>query len=115
MARRLPVAPASPTLMTALRSSVLLAPFGEELTRQVAAEGDWIALEAGETLLEQGSASDGLYVLVAGRLQALDPSAPDQPLNEVWPGETVGEMSVLTDDDRSATVRAVRDAVLVRL
>jgi NTE family protein len=56
-------------------------------------------------------------VTVSGRLEAFDPDAP--PDQRVWgrvmPGQLVGEMAILTGDPRRATVRALRDSVLLRL
>jgi predicted acylesterase/phospholipase RssA len=84
----------------------------EELVPQV----EWLSLRSGETLFRQGDAADATFFLISGRLRVVaeEPAGP-RVLNEVGPGESVGEMALLTDDDRSATVYAVRDAQLARL
>ncbi len=86
----------------------------------------WVELAGGEALMQQGEAGDAMYLLVSGRLRAYVqgahsgqrvPGESDAPqlVGEITRGELVGEMSLLTDEPRRATVRAVRDALLVRL
>lgn len=76
-----------------------------------------MSLPADETLFQKGDAGDSLFVTVSGRLEAFDPDAPIE--QRIWgrimPGELVGEMAILTGDSRRATVRALRDSVLLRL
>ncbi|MBN1418272.1 MAG: cyclic nucleotide-binding domain-containing protein [Planctomycetes bacterium] len=78
---------------------------------------EWRRLPGGETLFRQGDPGDSLYVLLSGRLRVIaeDPDGDRRVLNDVGPGESVGEMALLTGDPRSATVLAVRDSQLVRI
>jgi predicted acylesterase/phospholipase RssA/CRP-like cAMP-binding protein len=89
----------------------------DEATRLLAEDLDWVSLSAGDALFRQGDPSDAVYVVVGGRLRVFDepPGAPARLLNEVGRGEMIGEMGVITGEPRSATVRAARDAELVRL
>ena len=83
----------------------------------ITSKANWIRLRGGEVLFHQGDPSDSLYAVVHGRLQAVihrgDGTAP--LLKPIARGTCVGEMGVLTDKPRSATVRAVRDSELIRL
>ena len=74
----------------------------------------WSRLARGEALFAQGDPGDALYVLVSGRLRAQVMTASGTPriVGEIAPGETVGEMSLVTNEARSATVVALRDSVL---
>ena len=74
-----------------------------------------LQLPRGELLIQQGEAGDALYVLVNGRLRVYikQPDGIEVAVGEVMPGETVGEMAILTNEMRSATVRAIRDSELV--
>ena len=107
----------SPALLARLRESPLFAALGEAEFTAVQAELEWLRLDGGEVLFEQGAPGDSLYVLLHGRLLVTVGAAgePARVINVVRPGETVGELAVLTDAPRSAGVRAHRDALLCRL
>ncbi|VBA53066.1 MFS transporter [Mycobacterium attenuatum] len=71
-----------------------------------------VELEAGSYLFRKGDESDSLYVLRQGRLQVLQESVV---IRELGRGEVLGELGLLIDAPRSASVRALRDSKLVRL
>jgi NTE family protein len=71
-----------------------------------------VELDAGSYLFHQGEPSDALYVVRSGRLEVVQ---GDVVLTELSRGAVLGELGLLTDDVRSASVRAVRDSRLVRL
>ena len=62
-----------------------------------------VHLEAGETLIRQGEIGTAFFLLVQGRLRVFvtDDQGGKRCINEVIPGEGVGEMSLLTDDKTS--------------
>jgi len=75
-------------------------------------------LGGGDTLFGAGDASDALYVLVAGSLGAFDPARGtmrERLAGVIVPGETIGELGLITDRPRTTTVRALRDCTLLRL
>lgn len=80
-----------------------------------------VDLAGGDWLFHQGDPGDSLYFLVRGRLRAWLDAGPDQPgeedvlLGEIVPGESVGEVGLLSGHPRSAGVRAIRDSLLVRI
>lgn len=74
-------------------------------------------LAAGETLLEQGSTSDGLHLVVAGRL-VVERETEDGTLSrlaELREAGVVGELSLLSGEPRSATVVAARPSTVAHL
>jgi predicted acylesterase/phospholipase RssA len=79
------------------------------------AAAQWISLRGGQTLFRRGDPGDAAYILISGRLRAVQDEASEQPLSDIAVGETVGEMALLSSERRSATVYAVRDSVLTRL
>lgn len=86
---------------------------GPKVLREMGRRFRWVRLERGEKLFSQGDPGDALYILVSGRLRVeLQTDSGPRVVGEVVPGETVGEMAMLTDDPRSATVVALRDSVL---
>ena len=76
----------------------------------------WLQLVGGETLMRQGETGEELYLLVSGRLRVyIEEDDQRRIVREVSRGEVVGEMSLIADAPRSATVVAIRDSVLVSL
>jgi len=75
-------------------------------------------LAGGEWLMQQGASGTSLYFLVQGRLQAWAAEG-DNPrgrfLNEIVPGDSVGELSLLTGAPRTVGIQAIRDSLLVRI
>jgi len=77
-------------------------------------------LTGGDWLFRQGDQGEALYFLVRGRLQVWVETRADEDkaprlMGEVVSGETVGELSLLSDEPRSASIRAIRDSVLIRI
>ena len=77
----------------------------------------WIALGGGQLLFAQGDASDGLYLLIFGRLAALRREADGRcrELGTISPGECVGETGLMAGEARYADVVALRDCELLFL
>jgi len=86
-------------------------PLLDELDVKQLAGGDW--------LMKQGDPGDALYFLVRGRLQAWAKDAGGHNrgrfLNEIVPGDSVGELSLLTGAPRAVGIQAIRDSLLLRL
>ena len=74
-----------------------------------------LALPGGGTLFEAGETTGMVYVLRAGRLAALHPGNPPKFLGLIWPGEAIGEISVLADIPHTASIVAMRDSELLAM
>ncbi|HVB25043.1 MAG TPA: cyclic nucleotide-binding domain-containing protein [Ktedonobacteraceae bacterium] len=73
---------------------------------------------AGSTLLSQGDSGVGLYVIKSGKVRILHAGSPDgaeEELAVASAGDVLGEMSLLDDLPRSATVVAVDDVTALVL
>lgn len=70
------------------------------------AKPDIRSIKEGHTLVEQGSASDELFLLLNGVLLV---EVDGEPLAEVGPGAVLGERAMLEGGLRTATLRAVTD------
>jgi NTE family protein len=83
----------------------------------LAAELEWQGLPGGWVLFREGERDDSLFIVVAGRLGVVtaDAEGRETIISHISPGETVGEMALLSGAPRSATVVALRDSELVRL
>jgi len=86
-------------------------PLLEQVETRLLAGGDW--------LMHQGDAGDSLYFLVRGRLQAWaedrEGNRKGRFLNEIVPGDSVGELSLLTGAPRTVGIQAIRDSLLIRI
>lgn len=71
-----------------------------------------LSLERGETLIEQGTQADTLFLVETGRLKVLRDGIE---LAEIGAGQVVGEIAFLTGSPRTADVIAGRDSVVLRL
>lgn len=79
-------------------------------------QGEWYALAGGSELFAQGSSSNFLYFLIAGRLIVVRGGAEgDEVVGYIRAGEPVGEMSLLSGEPHSASVYALRDTELLAL
>lgn len=65
--------------------------------------------EAGETVIQQGDFGDKLYIIHSGEVEVLreTPGAAPARLATLGAGEYFGEMALLTDAPRQATVRSL--------
>lgn len=75
---------------------------------------DPIAISRGECLVREGEPAEALYVVVSGRF-AVEVGDNPVPVAEIARGDTVGEIAFFAGGKRTATVRAIRDSVVVQL
>lgn len=68
---------------------------------------------AGTVLFEEGTAGGGMVILLAGRLGVYREGKKVGSITE--PGSYVGESSVITGSDRTATVKAESSVTIVKL
>src|SRR5690349_4731979 len=73
---------------------------------------------AGTVLVSQGDTGVGLYILKSGKVRVTIATDPDKAEDEVGiygPGDVLGEMALLDDLPRSATITAIEDVVALLL
>lgn len=77
---------------------------------------EWRVLPGGAVLFYEGETSDSAYLVLSGSLGAFkrDETGPHL-IGQIVLGETVGELGVLTQRPRTASVRALRDSEVLRL
>jgi predicted acylesterase/phospholipase RssA/CRP-like cAMP-binding protein len=76
-----------------------------------------IYLKGNQILIHEGDLDNDLFVVVLGRLRIYKNINTDQEeiLAEIGVGEIAGEVAILADKPRTATAKAIRDTVLVKL
>jgi predicted acylesterase/phospholipase RssA/CRP-like cAMP-binding protein len=105
-----------PELDAFLASVPFFAALDETVRSQLARQFEPVHVAAGEVIIAQGEMGDGLFLVVSGRLRVLVTArGTERVLHDLGCGATVGEIALLSDRPRSATVRAVRDSELLLL
>jgi len=81
------------------------------------AEAQKVSLQPEEIIVEEGDVADRFYVIVSGEVAVTRRSADGEevPLATLGPGQFFGEVGLLAETRRTATVRAVDDVELLSL
>jgi CRP/FNR family cyclic AMP-dependent transcriptional regulator len=101
-------------------------PFFESLTAEellhIAEHINFLEIEPGEVLFREGDQTDCVYFVVGGQLDVIKGSQSGKEggmehvvITTLSKGRSIGEMSVIENKPRSATVRARSKATLVAL
>lgn len=98
-----------PEGVTLLSGVALFAPLGRPLLESLAGKLTRIEVPAGSTVVREGDQGDLFYVIEAGTLAA---TYQDRALSTMGPGECFGEIALLRDVPRTASVTAETDSVL---
>ena len=99
-----------------LRRVPLLADLSEEDLDQLYRMAETVSIPAGERVFEEGSLGDALYVVLDGELEVSKrQSGQDVVLAVRRVGEFIGEMSLLEQAPRSASVRTLRESRLLMI
>jgi CRP-like cAMP-binding protein len=84
----------------------------------LAAKLETVQVEAGATIVRQGAPADKFFIIVDGEVEVLREGGPGQPPKKVAAlkrGQFFGEMAILRDLPRTATVRATTPVTLLAM
>jgi CRP-like cAMP-binding protein len=71
---------------------------------------------AGATILRQGASARNFFIIVAGEVEVIRTSrGTERIVARLGPGQFFGEIAILRDMARTATVRAITDATLLTM
>lgn len=104
-------------LLALLKSSEIFASLKDADLMKLLQKFKSVRLKKSKTLFCQGSFSNSLYFVVSGKLVIIlkRENKEIKVLNTIGPGETVGEMGALSNEPRTATVKALEDSILLKL
>ncbi len=102
--------------VAALRCVPMFAALDNKTLKRLAFSASYVTLHAGELLFSEGDPSDSVYVVDTGELEVIA-NAQGHPIVVARLGRTqlVGEMGVLRNRSRSATMRAATEVKLLRV
>ncbi|QEP41690.1 hypothetical protein D5085_00140 [Ectothiorhodospiraceae bacterium BW-2] len=101
-----------PLMIQRLSRYPLLATLQPQQLQSVASYFTEKSLPAGSTLCCEGEQTDSLYLVESGRFSALKEG---RSVAEFYPGEVIGEIGLLTQTPRSATLRAERCSTVLEM
>ncbi|MGE5455178.1 MAG: mechanosensitive ion channel family protein [Methylocystaceae bacterium] len=83
-----------------------------EYLEMIASKMNLRYFNSGETLFHEGDPGDSLYIVVVGVLKViLNKNDTELVIAQITPGQFFGEMSMLTGEPRTATIRATTDVI----
>jgi NTE family protein len=85
----------------------------DALRDRIASRTNVVELPGGSFLFRQGDEADALFVVLSGRCEIMDDT--ETVLSVVGRGTVIGELALLTDAPRAASIRALRDTQLLEL
>jgi NTE family protein len=109
-----PAAPRAESVAEFLARTPLFSDLDLEPRQQLAARSRTRQLAAGKWLFRECDLGDEMYVVRAGRLEVVD-EATGAVIREFRRGDALGELALLTDSPRSASVRAARATEVIAI
>ena len=111
--------PASVTTIstTVLKSVPLFASFPDDQLRMLVSVVTRRSAPRGSVIMAAGDPIDSLYIIISGRLKVMmgDANGKEVILSLIGPGEFFGEMGLIDDSPRSASVVAIEPCELLSI
>jgi phosphoserine phosphatase RsbU/P len=98
--------------LEALRAATIFARTPPRALAELAALLKGLELEAGAEVFAKGDIGDSLYLVASGRVRVHD---GERTIDELGPGDIFGEMALLDEEARSASVSTTQPSLLFRL
>jgi len=99
----------------ALAATPLFAGLSSEVLEALVDNLALVSLDPDQQLFREGDPGDALYVIVEGEVAVMTEGPPRVEMQRLGPGSFIGEVALLTDQPRSATVIAATPAELLRI
>jgi CRP-like cAMP-binding protein len=97
----------------ALESTPLFAGLPAGALEQLIDRLGLVELQPGQVLFRQGDSGDALYIVAEGTVTVQPEGPPRQELTRFGPGSFFGEVALVTEEPRSATVTAATETQLL--
>ena len=93
----------------------VFAPLSEAMRGEIAELASAVSLKRDEWLFREGDYADSVYIVRLGQLEIVREGAEPEAVNTVTRGAVLGELALLSDSSRNASVRALRDTELLQI
>lgn len=105
------------TPLEALQRQTLLAELPTALLQELLPHITFQKIDKGQVIFKKGAQAEGLVMLVAGDVQVvhLSEDGREVGIHLIHPGDFVGELSVIDDQARSATMIATSEAIVAHM
>jgi CRP-like cAMP-binding protein len=101
-------------MLDELRQIPLFADLSKEDLEQLYQMAETVSIPAGQRVLQEGDPGDSLYVVLDGELEVTKRQGSQNVLLALYePGQFFGEMALLEQTPRSASVRTLRESTLL--
>ncbi len=100
-----------------LKNNIIFSNLSEKDLRQIAELSRELSFKKGETIIKENEIADAFYIIVKGKVEIVKEGEESQEevLATKSEGEVFGEMAVIDELPRSATIRATTNIELLRL
>lgn len=91
---------------SALASTKLLSSLDRKTIKRLADQGKHRSYAAGETIIREGAPASALYIILSGKVRFEVAEGGPAPVATAGPGDFFGELALIEEHPRSATVIA---------
>ncbi|MBW2262617.1 MAG: cyclic nucleotide-binding domain-containing protein [Deltaproteobacteria bacterium] len=101
-----------------LKKASIFAKLTDDQLKKIVSSGEQKKIGDGDLVFKEGDSGHEAYVVVEGRVQItmeMDRPTEQAPVHTVAQGRLFGEFALVSDHERSASARAVKDTVLFTL
>lgn len=103
-------------ILTFLKKQELFSHLSDRDLKELRDHFQEVFLPSGTVLMEEGQLGEDLYIVLHGRLSIYQfENDQERLIAEFGTGDVVGEIGILIDIPRTATVKTIRDTVLLKL
>jgi NTE family protein len=103
------------TVTEFLRNVPVFAGLSGDMLDQIAELASDVTLKRGDWLFREGDPADGVYVVRVGHLEVIQDGPQSEAINTLTRGAVLGELALLSESVRSASIRALRDTEVLKI
>jgi predicted acylesterase/phospholipase RssA len=106
---------AAQTVSEFLRNVPVFGTLSDAMRAEIAELVSAVSLKRDEWLFREGDFADSVYVVRLGQLEVIREGPEPETVNTLTRGAVLGELALLDDSSRAASVRALRDTELLQI